>query len=88
MDKIKIIAGLAIIIASFIYITRNKSSMLDNLLEKTKAEYEKKQTIQEKAYDVVAGKADAFDTIADGVKNAIKPKAEGEDKTKSEQETD
>lgn len=77
MEKIKIIVGLAIIIASFVYITRNKSSMLDNLLEKsmekTKEEYEKKQAIQEKAYDVVSGKADAFDTLAEGVKNVVKP---------------
>lgn len=80
MEKIKIIVGLAIIIASFVYITRNKSSMLDNLLEKsmkkTNEEYEKKQAIQAKAYDVVSGKADAFDTLAEGVKSVVKPMEE------------
>lgn len=91
MGTIKIIVGLAIIVASFVYITRNKSSMLDNLLdksmEKTKEEYEKKQAIQEKAYDVVAGKADAFDTLAEGVKSVVKPKEkiEGKDEEKTEE---
>ena len=47
--------------------------MLDNLMRKTKEEYEKKQAIQEKAYQVVDGKADAFDAIADGVNAAVKP---------------
>lgn len=73
MDKIKIAAGIIIIIASFVYILRNKTSMLDNMLKKTKEEYEKKQAVKEKAYKVVDGQADAFDTIADGVKEAVKP---------------
>ena len=42
-------------------------------MRKTKEEYEKKQAIQEKAYQVVDGKADAFDAIADGVNAAVKP---------------
>ena len=35
MEKIKIAIGLAIIVASFVYILRNKSSMLDNLMKKS-----------------------------------------------------
>ena len=66
MEKIKIAIGLAIIVASFVYILRNKSSMLDNLMKKSVEDYEKQKKIQDKAKDVVDGKADAFDTIAEG----------------------
>ena len=71
MEKIKIAIGLAIIVASFVYILRNKSSMLDNLMKKSLEDYEKQKKIQDKAKDVVDGKADAFDTIADTVKPVI-----------------
>ena len=71
MEKIKIAIGLAIIVASFVYILRNKSSMLDNLMKKSVEDYEKQKKIQNKAKDVVDGKADAFDTIADTVKPVI-----------------
>ena len=71
MEKIKIAIGLAIIVASFVYILRNKSSMLDNLMKKSVDDYEKQKKIQDKAKDVVDGKADAFDTIADTVKPVI-----------------
>ena len=71
MEKIKIARGLAIIVASFVYILRNKSSMLDNLMKKSVEDYEKQKKIQDKAKDVVDGKADAFDTIADTVKPVI-----------------
>ena len=71
MEKIKIAIGLAIIVASFVYILRNKSSMLDNLMKKSVEDYEKQKKIQDKAKDVVDGKADAFDTIADMVKPVI-----------------
>ena len=64
MENIKIAIGIVIIILSFIYILKNKTSMLDNMLNKTKQEYEKKQALKEKAYKVVDGQADAFDTIA------------------------
>ena len=65
MEKIKIAIGLAIIVASFVYILRNKSSMLDNLMKKSVEDYEKQKKIKDKAQDVVDGKADAFDTSAD-----------------------
>ena len=71
MEKIKIAIGLAIIVASFVYILRNKSSMLDNLMKKSVEDYEKQKKIKDKAKDVVDGKADAFDTIADTVKPVI-----------------
>ena len=71
MEKIKIAIGLAIIVASCVYILRNKSSMLDNLMKKSVEDYEKQKKIQDKAKDVVDGKADAFDTIADTVKPVI-----------------
>ena len=71
MEKIKIAIGLAIIVASFVYILRNKSSMLDNLMKKSVEDYEKQKKIKDKAQDVVDGKADAFDTIADTVKPLI-----------------
>ena len=71
MEKIKIAIGLAIIVASFVCILRNKSSMLDNLMKKSVEDYEKQKKIQDKAKDVVDGKADAFDTIADTVKPVI-----------------
>ena len=71
MEKIEIAIGLAIIVASFVYILRNKSSMLDNLMKKSVEDYEKQKKIQDKAKDVVDGKADAFDTIADTVKPVI-----------------
>ncbi|GEM_PF-1955425 len=71
MEKIKIAIGLAIIVASFVYILRNKSSMLDNLMKKSVEDYEKQKKIKDKAQDVVDGKADAFDTIADTVKPVI-----------------
>ena len=71
MEKIKTAIGLAIIVASFVYILRNKSSMLDNLMKKSVEDYEKQKKIQDKAKDVVDGKADAFDTIADTVKPVI-----------------
>lgn len=71
MEKIKIAIGLAIIVASFVYILRNKSSMLDNLMKKSVEDYEKQKKIQDKAKNVVDGKADAFDTIADTVKPVI-----------------
>ncbi len=72
MDKLKILIGLAIIVASFVYVLRNNTSMLDNLMKKSKEEYEKKQAIKEKAYQVVDGQADAFDTIVEGVKSVTK----------------
>ena len=71
MEKIKIAIGLAIIVASFVYILRNKSSMLDNLMKKSVEDYEKQKKIKDKARAVVDGKADAFDTIADTVKPLI-----------------
>lgn len=71
MEKIKIAIGLAIIVASFVYILRNKSSMLDNLMKKSVEDYEKQKKIKDKAQDVVDGRADAFDTIADTVKPVI-----------------
>lgn len=71
MEKIKIAIGLAIIVASFVYILRNKNSMLDNLMKKSVEDYEKQKKIKDKAQDVVDGKADAFDTIADTVKPVI-----------------
>ena len=71
MEKIKIAIGLAIIVASFVYILRNKSSMLDNLMKKSVEDYDKQKKIKDKAQDVVDGKADAFDTIADTVKPVI-----------------
>lgn len=71
MDKLKILVGIVVIIASFVYILRNKGSMLDNLMKKSVEDYEKKQKVKEKAQDVVEGKADAFDTIADAVKPVI-----------------
>ena len=43
MEKIKIAIGLAIIVASFVYILRNKSSMLDNLMKKSVEDYEKRK---------------------------------------------
>lgn len=55
MDKIKIAIGLVIIVASFVYILRNKGSMLDNLLAKSKKEYEQRQAIKEKALKAVGG---------------------------------
>lgn len=82
MENIKIAIGVVVIIASFIYIIRSKGSMLDNLLKKSKEEYEKKQAIKEKAYEVVDGQANAFDTIADGVKKAARPIKEEIDKKK------
>ncbi len=71
MDKMKIVAGLIIVVLSFVYIIRNKGSMLDNLMKKSAEDYEKQQKIKQKAQDVVDGKADAFDTIADSVKPVI-----------------
>ena len=71
MDKLKIVVGLAIIVASFVYIIKNKGSLLDNLLKKSVEDYEKQQKIKNKAQDVVDGKADAFDTLADSVKPVI-----------------
>ncbi len=71
MDKLKIVVGVLIIIASFVYIIRNKNSMLDNLMKKSAEDYEKRQKIKDKAQEVVDGKADAFDTIAEAVKPAI-----------------
>lgn len=38
MEKFKIAIGLVIIIASFVYILRNKGSLLDNLLAKSRKE--------------------------------------------------
>lgn len=69
----KVLIGIAIIVWSFYYILRNKGTMLDNMLKKTKEEYEKKQALQERAYQVVDGQADAFETILEGVKAAAKP---------------
>ncbi len=71
MDKLKIVVGLAIIVASFVYIIKNKGSLLDNLLKKSVEDYEKQQKIKNKAQDVVDGNADAFDTLADSVKPVI-----------------
>ena len=71
MDKLKIVIGLAIIVASFVYILKNKGSMLDNLMKKSVEDYEKQKKIKEKAQDVVDGKADAFDSLADAVKPVI-----------------
>lgn len=82
MEQIKIAVGIVIIILSFVYILRNKTSMLDNLLAKSKKEYEQRQAIKEKAYEVVDGQADAFDTIAEGVKQVTKPLKEEIDKKK------
>lgn len=41
MGTIKLLVGIAIIIASFVYIIRNKSCMLDNLMKKTKEEFQR-----------------------------------------------
>ena len=71
MDKLKIVVGLAIIVASFVYIIKNNGSLLDNLLKKSVEDYEKQQKIKNKAQDVVDGNADAFDTLADSVKPVI-----------------
>lgn len=77
--SIKIIFGLAIIVVSFYYIIKNKRPMLDNMIEKSQEKYEKEyqtqQAIKEKAYSVVDGKADAFDTLTEGVKTVTKPVA-------------
>ncbi|MCI8608854.1 MAG: hypothetical protein HFE73_04345 [Firmicutes bacterium] len=70
---VKILIGLAIIGWSFYYILKNKGTMLENLLKKSAEDYEKKQALQEKAYQVVDGQADAFDTIVDGAREAIRP---------------
>ena len=76
-EKMKIIVGLVIIVVSFYYIVRNKRPMLDNLMaksqEKYQKEYEQQQAIKEKAYQVVDGKADAFDTITEGVRAVSRP---------------
>ncbi len=71
MDKIKIAVGLIIIVLSFVYIIKNKETMLNHLLKKSAEDYEKQQRIKQKARDVVDGKADAFDTLADAVKPVI-----------------
>lgn len=73
MEKVKIIAGLIIIVLSFVYILKNNTSMLDNVLSKTKQEYERQQAIKDNAHKVVNGEEDAFDTIVKGVKCAVKP---------------
>ncbi len=71
MDKMKIAVGLIIIVLSFVYIIKNKETMLNHLLKKSAEDYEKQQRIKQKARDVVDGKADAFDTLADAVKPVI-----------------
>lgn len=68
MEKIKIVIGLGIIVFSFIYIIKNKGSMLDNILRKNKEQYERQQKLKEDAFNVVDGQADAFDTIVKDVK--------------------
>lgn len=73
MDSMKIFIGIAIIIASFAYILKNNTSMLDNLLEKSREDYEKQEAIKQKAKEVVDGKTDAFDALTDGVKNFSEP---------------
>ena len=87
---LKIIVGLVIIVVSFYYIVKNKRPMLDNLMEKSKEKYEKEyeqqQAIKEKARAVVDGKADAFDTLTEGVKNVAKPAAEAVKKDKTERQ--
>ena len=87
--KIKIIIGLIIIVVSFYYIAKNKRPMLDNLLEKSnekyQKEYEQQEAIREKARAVVDGKADAFDTLTEGVKAVAKPAAEMAKKEKTEE---
>ena len=47
--------------------------MLDNLLEKSREDYEKQEAIKQKAKEVVDGKTDAFDALTDGVKNFSEP---------------
>lgn len=76
-ERIKIVLGLALIVVSFYYIIKNKRPMLDNLIvksqEKYEKEYQQQQAIKEKAYAVVDGKADAFDTLTEGIRAAAKP---------------
>ena len=66
-ERIKIVLGLALIVVSFYYIIKNKSH------EKYEKEYQQQQAIKEKAYAVVDGKADAFDTLTEGIRAAAKP---------------
>lgn len=70
---IKVLVGIGIIIASFGYVLKNNTSMLDNLLEKSREDYEKQEAIKQKAKEVVDGKTDAFDALTDGVKNFSEP---------------
>lgn len=72
MNELKIILGLAIIIASFVYILKNKGSLLDNLLKKTKEDYEKQQVIKEKASELINGNYEVIDDITNIVKNKEK----------------
>lgn len=72
MNELKIILGLAIIIASFVYILKNKGSLLDNLLKKTKEDYEKQQVIKEKASELINGNPKVIDDITNIVKNKEK----------------
>lgn len=67
MEKLTIVAGLVIIVCSFIYVLRSKNALLENLLKKSKEEYEKREAIKEKAFQVVDGQVDAFDALKDGV---------------------
>lgn len=70
---IKVLIGIGIIVASFGYVLKNNTSMLDNLLEKSREDYEKQEAIKQKAHEVVDGKTDAFDALTEGVKNFSEP---------------
>lgn len=78
--NVKVIIGLVIIVVSFYYVIRSKRPMMDNLLykanEKYQKEFEQQEAIKAKARDVVDGKADAFDTLTEGVKAIGKPAVE------------
>ena len=78
--SLKILLGIAIIIASFYYVVKNKRPMLDNMIEKSnekyQKEYEQQEAIKAKARAVVDGKADAFDTLTEGARAVAKPAAE------------
>ena len=86
---LKILLGLAIIVASFYYVVKNKRPMLDNMIEKSnekyQKEYEQQEAIKAKARAVVDGKADAFDTLTEGAKAVAKPAAEMVKKEKTEE---
>ena len=87
--SLKILLGIAIIIASFYYVVKNKRPMLDNMIEKSnekyQKEYEQQEAIKAKARAVVDGKADAFDTLTEGAKAVAKPAVDMAKKEKTEE---